>query len=154
MLVSLFQQTLQVHYRQSASPKELPLSKNLYFGRTFVSYVLVSCMLRPHHDPAQTYAENDFLGLSRAPGIVPCRCKLIRLRHGPDMFLRVFSSAKSVCHSATYAYSLFEGMKPYRHEDGTVVMSLFPPDLNKHRRTEASTPLHREGLLHMNRYVL
>ncbi|KAG1749684.1 aminotransferase [Suillus paluster] len=86
---------------KTTSPKELPPSKSLLFGRTFSDH-----MLRISWTEANGW---------EAPNIVPF--STINL-----------SPSATVLH---YAQSLFEGMKAYRHDDGTV--TLFRPDMNMKR---------------------
>ncbi|KIJ21456.1 branched-chain-amino-acid transaminase [Paxillus involutus ATCC 200175] len=86
---------------QTASPKQLPLSSKLLFGRTFSDH-----MLRIPWTEATGWG---------APSIEPF--STINL-----------TPAATVLH---YAQSLFEGMKAYRHTDGTVTM--FRPDMNMKR---------------------
>jgi branched-chain amino acid aminotransferase len=77
---------------ETNNPNELPLSKNLLFGRTFSDH-----MLRIRWTEATGW---------EAPRIEPFGT--INL-----------SPSATVLH---YAQSLFEGMKAYRHEDGAVTM--------------------------------
>ncbi|KAG2370203.1 aminotransferase [Suillus spraguei] len=86
---------------KTMNPKELPPSKSLLFGRTFSDH-----MLRIRWTEATGW---------EAPSIEPFGT--INLSPGA-----------TVLH---YAQSLFEGMKAYRQEDGTVTM--FRPDMNMKR---------------------
>jgi branched-chain amino acid aminotransferase len=77
-----------------------------------------------------------------APSIVPC--EFLRFRHSfllmPSSCILVsdlnLSPSATVLH---YAQSLFEGMKAYRHEDGTV--TLFRPDMNMKRMNNSAQRL-------------
>lgn len=94
---------------KTTSPKELPPSKNLVFGRTFSDH-----MLRIRWTEATGW---------QAPSIEP--------------FATInLSPGATVLH---YAQSLFEGMKAYRHEDGTVTM--FRPDMNMKRMNTSAQRL-------------
>ncbi|OAX33734.1 branched-chain amino acid aminotransferase II [Rhizopogon vinicolor AM-OR11-026] len=94
---------------KTTSPKELPPSKSLLFGRTFSDH-----MLRIPWTEATGWG---------APSIAPFS----------DINL---SPGATVLH---YAQSLFEGMKAYRHEDGTVTM--FRPDMNMKRMNSSAQRL-------------
>ncbi|KAG1739152.1 aminotransferase [Suillus paluster] len=94
---------------RTTSPKELPPSKNLTFGQTFSDHML-------------RIPWNDATGWG-APSIQPFG----------DLNL---SPSTTMIH---YAQSLFEGMKAYMHEDGTV--TLFRPDMNMKRMNTSAQRL-------------
>ncbi|KAG2153306.1 aminotransferase [Suillus clintonianus] len=94
---------------KTTSPKELPPSKSLVFGQTFSDHML-------------RIPWTDVTGWG-APSIVPFS----------DINL---SPSSTMLH---YAQSLFEGMKAYRHTDGTVTM--FRPDMNMKRMNTSARRL-------------
>lgn len=94
---------------KTMSPKVLPPSKSLIFGKTLSDH-----MLRIRWTEATGW---------EAPSIEPFGT--INL-----------SPSATVIH---YAQSLFEGMKAYRHEDGTVTM--FRPDMNMKRMNTSAQRL-------------
>ncbi|KIJ68758.1 hypothetical protein HYDPIDRAFT_147313 [Hydnomerulius pinastri MD-312] len=94
---------------RTASPKQLPASSKLLFGRTFSDH-----MLRIPWTEATGWG---------APSIEPFGT------------INLTPSA-TVLH---YAQALFEGMKAYRHADGTVTM--FRPDMNMKRMNNSAQRL-------------
>ncbi|KAG1860817.1 aminotransferase [Suillus subluteus] len=94
---------------KTTSPKELPPSKSLIFGQTFSDHML-------------RIPWTDTTGWG-APSIVPF--STINL-----------SPSSTILH---YAQSLFEGMKAYRHADGTV--TLFRPEMNMKRMNTSAQRL-------------
>jgi len=107
--VSLDIEPSRLTVTKTTSPKELPASKSLLFGRTFSDH-----MLKIRWTEATGW---------EAPSIEP---------FGPIGL----SPSATVLH---YAQSLFEGMKAYRHEDGTVTM--FRPDMNMKRMNSSAKRL-------------
>jgi len=107
--VSLDIEPSRLTVTKTTSPKELPASKSLLFGRTFSDH-----MLKIRWTEATGW---------EAPSIEP--------------FGTIdLSPSATVLH---YAQSLFEGMKAYRHEDGTVTM--FRPDMNMKRMNNSAKRL-------------
>lgn len=130
---------------KTMSPKELPASKSLLFGRTFVSHFLRFFMCRT----SLSFQSDHMLKIRwteatgwEAPSIEPC--KSYRFLHSFYRYLCSYvlvgpiglSPSATVLH---YAQSLFEGMKAYRHEDGTVTM--FRPDMNMKRMNSSAKRL-------------
>ncbi|KAI9572641.1 aminotransferase [Boletus coccyginus] len=102
-------QPSQLTVVRTASPRQLPPSSKLLFGRTFSDHML-----------RVPWTEKAGWG---APAI------------GPFSTINL-SPAATVLH---YAQALFEGMKAYKHPDGTVTM--FRPDMNMKRMNNSAKRL-------------
>ncbi|KAG1817931.1 aminotransferase [Suillus subaureus] len=107
--LQLFTKPSRLTVTKTRSPKELPPSRSLTFGQTFSDH-----MLRIPWTDATGWG---------TPSIVPF--STINLSPGSTML--------------HYAQSLFEGMKAYRHADGTV--TLFRPGMNMKRMNTSAQRL-------------
>ncbi|KAG2043767.1 aminotransferase [Suillus americanus] len=107
--LQLFTKPSRLTITKTTSLKELPPSKNLIFGQTFSDH-----MLRIPWTDATGWG---------VPSIVPF--STINLPPSSTML--------------HYAQSLFEGMKAYRHADGTV--TLFRPEMNMKRMNTSAQRL-------------